>query len=244
VAVSIDRVFRDAVVQSASTPSTPIPPHAVRTTRRRAAFAVRLKLRSRSRQTRHDCSRSDATQRMRNRRLRSARLNEACFPAPKQARAINAIPSLHQLPEPSSKTTHPPHLRVRPRPYPPRLLPAYPRRPIRDRQNPTKSASSLKPSTCPLRKKVAENPIPPPFTAHCHPANQVSMISEDTRPLTKLGASSLTCPPLVRQLPADHPPLTRHFAGRAACTLPRPADGVTLGVRHFLGALPCSLFAS
>lgn len=104
----MDRVFRDAVVQSASTPSTPIPPHAVRTTRRRAEFAVRLKLRSRSRQTRHDCSLSDATQRIRNRRLHSARLNEACFPAPKQARAINAIPS------PTNRQNLPPTQRSRP----------------------------------------------------------------------------------------------------------------------------------
>jgi hypothetical protein len=94
VARSMDRVFRDAVVQSASTPSTPIPPHAVRTTRRRTEFAVRLRLRSRSRQTQHDCSLSDATQRIRNRRLRSARLNEDCFPAPKLGCSDPALAAL------------------------------------------------------------------------------------------------------------------------------------------------------
>jgi hypothetical protein len=76
---------------------------------------------------------------------------------------------------------------------------------------PTKSAPFMKPSTCPSRKKVASNLIPTPFTAHCHPAYQVSMIPEDTPPLTKLGASSLTYPSLVRHLPADHPLSTRQL---------------------------------
>lgn len=89
---------------------------------------------------------------------------------------------------------------------------AHPRYPFRNRQNPTKSAPFMKPSTCSSRKKVASNLIRTPITAHRHPAYQVSMISEDTPPLTKLGASSLTYPPLVRHLPADHPPFTRRLA--------------------------------
>jgi hypothetical protein len=40
--------------------STAIPPHPVRTTRRRAAFAAYLPRRSRSRQARHDSSLSNA----------------------------------------------------------------------------------------------------------------------------------------------------------------------------------------
>lgn len=180
----------------------------MRTTRRRAEFAVRLPLRSRSRQTRHDCSLSDATQRIRNRRLRSARLNEDCFPAPKQARAINAIPS------PTNRPNLPPTQRSRPtRESDFELIIHDARQPTH--ANPSATAKTprnfppfLKPFTCPSRRKVARNLIPTPFTAHCHPAYQVSMIPEDTPPLTKLCVSSLTYPSLVRHSPADHPP---HF---------------------------------
>jgi hypothetical protein len=42
-------------------PPNVIQNHIVRTTRRNAKFAVRLKLRSRSRQTQHDCSRPDSS---------------------------------------------------------------------------------------------------------------------------------------------------------------------------------------
>lgn len=68
---------------------------------------------------------------------------------------------------------------------------------------PRKSPPFLKPSTCPSRKKAARNRIPTPFTAHCHPAYQVSIITEDTPPLTKLCVSSVTYPPLARHIPAS-----------------------------------------
>jgi len=78
-------------------------------------------------------------------------------------------------------------------------------------KTPRESPPFLKPSTCPSRKKVARTPIPTLFTAHCHPAYQVSMNPGDTPPLRKLGVSSLTYPPLVRHLPATYPPSTRRL---------------------------------
>lgn len=203
-----------AGLQSASTFSTPIPPDPVRTRLRRADLADPLPLHSRSRQPRHDCSPPGTNLRIRNRRLRSARLKEDCFPAPKQARAINAIPSSKNRPNrPPPQRSRPPQ--IRPRPHPPRRPQNHPRHPVRDRKSPAKSASFLKPSTCPSGKRVARNPIPTPFTAHCHPAYQVSMNSGDTPPLTELVVSSLTYPPLVRHLSADHRHLPAAWCARA-----------------------------
>lgn len=116
----------------------------------------------------------------------------------------------------SQRSRHLP--RIRPRPHHSRRPPTYPRHPICDRKNPTKSAPFIRPSTCPSRKKVARNHIPTPFTAHCHPAYQVSMISEDTPPQTKLCVSSVT---YRHYLPADHPPPSLHA--------PITVHGVTYG---------------
>lgn len=126
----------------------------------------------------------------------------------------------------SQRSRHLP--RIRPRPHHSRRPPTYPRHPIRDRKNPTKSAPFMKPSTCPSRKKVARNLTPTPFTAHCHPAYQVSMNSEDTPPLTKLCVSSVTYPPHTRRSPATCPPSGAHA--------PRTSDRFTSGIRHFRAA--------
>ena len=136
----------------------------------------------------------------------------------RQSRHVPSMPCHHptNCPEPSSNSEPPPHPQIRLRPHHSQRPPTYPRHPLRDRKNPTKTAPFMKPSTCPSRKKVAKNLIPPPFTAHCHPAYQVRMIPEDTPPLTKLGASSATCPPFTRRSPAICPPLGMHA--------PRTAD--------------------
>jgi len=197
-------VFRDAVVQSASTPSTSIPPHAVRTTRRRAEFAVRLKLRSRSRQTRHDCSRSDANLRIRNRRLRSARLKEDCFPAPKQARAINAIPSPQEPPGPAYISTQPP-----PPSNPtstssfstPANLPTPPHpRP----QKPYEIRSILEALYAPIAKESREKPHSKPF----HGSLPSGLPSQyDFRG----HATPNEVRRFIAHLPAACPPITRHL---------------------------------
>ena len=86
-------------------------------------------------------------------------------------------------------------------------LPAKPPTPPPPRrQKPHEIPSILEALYVPIAKESRGKPHFTPLTAHCHPAYQVSMNSEDTPPLTKLGVSSFTCPSLTRRSPATYPP--------------------------------------